>query len=232
MKRETRRIRHGRLGLALHRLQSDCDRASALESPILLLHELGSRSPEEIPNELGSWPGEVWALDMTGHGESDHPTGGGYTIETLAGDVDAALAEIGPATVMGAGLGAFLALLSAGFRPSLVQGAILLPGAGLEGGGPEPVGLAPVVDLSPEIRRLAESAGTDPFALAELSHDVRPPGWAALFVRQARHLSGLDVPIAVCLEPPHPPWLERVVGEKGVMTTSLDRALAAFTRTG
>ena len=54
------------------------------------------------------------------------------------GDVDAALAHLGPSTVLGRGLGAYIALLIAGARPDLVRGAVLADGPGLVGGGREP----------------------------------------------------------------------------------------------
>ena len=50
-------------------------------------------------------------------------------------DADAALAHLGPATVYGRGLGAYVALLIAGARPDLVRGAVLDDGPGLVGGG-------------------------------------------------------------------------------------------------
>ena len=49
----------------------------------------------------------------------------------------------------------------------------------------------------------------DPWALAELSRDVRPPDYATGFARQATQLSGLEWPVAVCARA-RPPWLEAV----------------------
>ena len=69
------------------------------------------------PTTSTRWPGPVWALDFTGHGASTVPRGGGYTAEVLMADADAALAHLGPATVLGRGLGAYVALLLAGARP-------------------------------------------------------------------------------------------------------------------
>ena len=51
------------------------------------------------------------------------------------GDADVALAHLGAATVLGRGLGAYVALLIAGARPHLVRGAVLCDGPGLAGGG-------------------------------------------------------------------------------------------------
>ena len=50
-------------------------------------------------------------------------------------DVDAALAALEPQTLYGEGLGAYIALLTAGARPDRVRGAILADGPGLAGGG-------------------------------------------------------------------------------------------------
>ena len=80
--------------LALHHLRSGPGR------PLLLLHGLAEQSPAAVPAHLDGWSGPVIGLDFTGHGRSTVPSGGGYTSEVLMADVDAALAEIGPATVL------------------------------------------------------------------------------------------------------------------------------------
>ncbi len=208
-------LRHNLVDLALHTLRSGDGAA------LLLLHGLGERSPTRIPPEFESWPGPVFALDFTGHGDSSIPHGGGYTSEILMGDVDAALAQIGASTLAGRGLGAYIALLSAGARPRLVRGAILLDGPGLAGGSARPgTPLVPMPDPG-------AVAPPDPFALVELATDVRPPDYATSFVRQATHLSGLERPISVCtLE--RPDWLRAVVDEPGVETTDLDEALTIY----
>jgi pimeloyl-ACP methyl ester carboxylesterase len=53
-------------------------------------------------------------------------------------DADTALRHLGRATLVGRGLGAYVALLLAGARPTGVRGAILRDGLGLAGGGPRP----------------------------------------------------------------------------------------------
>jgi pimeloyl-ACP methyl ester carboxylesterase len=210
-------LRHNRVSLALHELRAQPGPA------LLLLHGLGERSPERVPAEIASWPGPVFALDFTGHGESTIPAGGGYTAEVLMADADAALAHLGAVTVLGRGLGAYVALMLAGGRPKAVRGAILCDGPGLDGGTPEPA--------EPAITRPdpALAAPPDPFALAELASDVRPPDYAASFARQASHLSGLAQPIAVCAHA-RPAWLAAVLAEPGVAATDLATALASHAR--
>jgi pimeloyl-ACP methyl ester carboxylesterase len=211
----TVRVRNNRIELALHRLRDGAGR------PLLHLHGLGERSPAEVPIRLAEWPGPVWALDLTGHGRSTAPTGGGYYVELLMSDVDAALGHLGEATLYGRGLGAYVALLTAGGRPSLVRGAVLDDGAGMSGVGPEP---GTTIVLSAP---LAPQHGADPYALLELSQDVRPTDYAATYARQAATLSGLDVALAVTAVV-RPPWLTAVAAEPGVETTTLPKALALF----
>jgi pimeloyl-ACP methyl ester carboxylesterase len=208
-------VRHSRIELALHRLR-DGD-----GTPLLHLHGLGERSPDALPDHLAGWPGPVWALDFTGHGTSSVPVGGGYFCELLMADVDAALARLGPTTLYGRGLGAYVALLVAGARPELVRGAILDDGPGLRGGGPEPT--TPYV-----LTEALETAGPpDPYALFELSHDVRPADYATTYARLAATASGLDVALAVCAQV-RPPWLAAVAAEPGVRETDRVGALALF----
>jgi pimeloyl-ACP methyl ester carboxylesterase len=188
---------------------------------LLLLHGLGERSPARVPKDYDSWPGPVYALDFTGHGESTIPRGGGYTCEILMGDVDAALAHTGPATLVGRGLGAYVALLEAGARPKLVRGAILRDGPGLAGGSARPG--TPIVPM-PDPNAVTPP---DPFALVELAVDVRPPDYATGFARQASHLSGLERPISVCTVE-RPDWLRAVVEEQGVEACEVEDALATY----
>ena len=208
-------LRHSRVDLALHRLRDGDGR------PLLLLHGLGERSPAAVPADLAGWPGPVWALDFTGHGASSVPVGGGYYCEVLMADADAALGHLGTATLHGRGLGAYVALLVAGARPDLVRGAILDDGPGLPGGGTEP-GTPYVLDA------VLPAAGTpDPYALLELSHDIRPADYAATYARQATTLSGLDCAVAVCAVV-RPPWLAAVVAEPGVRELSRSRCVELF----
>ena len=213
------RLRHSRVLLALHGLREGRGR------PLMLLHGLGERTPAAAPTECLAWPGPIFGLDFTGHGESALPRGGGYTAECLMGDADAALRHLGRATLVGRGLGAWVALLLAGARPASVRGAILRDGLGLAGGGPSPG--------TPRIPFPNPGAGgpPDPFALAELSNDVRPPDYATAFLRQAIELSGLERPLSVCCAE-RPEWLAAVAGEPGALETQIGEALAHYAGIG
>ena len=211
------RLRHSRVELALHELRPGSGRA------LLLLHGLGERTPAAAPPELAPWSGPILGLDFTGHGESSLPRGGGYTAEGLMGDADTALRHIGQATLVGRGLGAYVALLLAGARPREVRGAILRDGLGLAGGGPSP-GTPQIAFPNPGGR-----GAPDPFALAELARDVRPPDYATAFLRQANELSGLERPVCVCCAE-RPEWLAAVAAEPGAFEARIDEALRHYAR--
>jgi pimeloyl-ACP methyl ester carboxylesterase len=210
-------LAHGRVKLALHMLRE------AKGPTLLLLHGLGHRSPKAVPGWAESWPGSVHALDFTGHGESTRPRGGGYTAEILMGDADAALARLGPCTVVGHGLGAYIALLLAGARPVAVRGAILCDGVGLIGG--------PTDSFAPVLYQVAEAepvdGAPDPWALVELNSDPRPPDYSTMFARLAVSRSTVDPAIAVAAKV-RPAWLAAVAAEPGVVEMSLETALATY----
>jgi len=215
MTRTTERLPNGRLELALHTL------AEGEGRPLLLLHGLGERAPLERPSWTAAWPGPVLALDFTGHGESDVPVGGGYMPESLMADVDAVLAVKGPCTIVGRGLGAWVGLLIAGARPELVRGVVLADGSGLVGGGPQPP--SPYTEVLPA----GPHATPDPYALLELSRDVRPPDYALDFVRFAIEGSELAHPIVVSARN-RPDWLAAVAAEIDVLDLPLAEAVATF----
>lgn len=214
----TTTIRHAKVDLALHLVRDGHG------LPLLLLHGLGERSPERVPEAAGAWPGPVHALDLTGHGASTVPSGGGYTCEVLMADADAALAHLGPLTVLGRGLGAYIGLLLAGARPGEVRGVVLDDGPGLFGGPSAPASPS-IVQLAPDTARRAP----DPYALVELTRDVRPGDYAASFARQAAHLSGLEHPVSVAAKG-RPPWLEAVIDVVGVRELDVPAALADYAR--
>jgi pimeloyl-ACP methyl ester carboxylesterase len=206
---------HARAELALHELRGGDGRT------LLVLHGLAERAPHAVPSYLDAWTGPIYALDFTGHGQSTIPEGGGYTAEMLLADADTALRHLGAATVFGRGLGAYVALLLAGARPDAVHGAILFDGPGLNGGGTGPgssvVSSADLLAVGPP----------DPYAVAELSRDIRPPDYATNFARLATQASPLEHPITVAAVN-RPEWLDAVVREPGVVTLPLERALNAY----
>jgi pimeloyl-ACP methyl ester carboxylesterase len=210
-----RLLRHGRVDLALHQL------ADGRGRPLLLLHGLGEASPPDRPAVTSPWRGPVHALDFTGHGLSTVPAGGGYSCEVLMGDVDIALAELGPCTVLGRGLGAYVALLIAAARTDLVHGAVLADGPGLAGGSTGP--------SSATYYRPAEVDGTapDPFALFELSTDIRPADYAAGFARLVLAMSPMATPLVVAARQ-RPPWLQAVADEPGVVAEPVVEGLARY----
>jgi pimeloyl-ACP methyl ester carboxylesterase len=211
----TQYLMHNRVRLALHAVRGGQGR------PLLLLHGLGERSPTRLPQELSAWPGPVHALDFTGHGQSSVPRAGGYTCELLMADADVALAALGEATIVGRGLGGYIALLIAGGRPEQVRGAILRDGPGLCGGGSTSTSsIIPFVDDT-------QPAPPDPYALIELATDIRPPDYACVFARQAAQFSGLSRPISVCACE-RPGWLAAVVDELGAQASTLPNALALY----
>ena len=216
MTEPVRYLQHMRVELALHTLREGSGR------PLLLLHGLGEATPASVPEHAAAWPGPIHGLDFTGHGLSTVPHGGGYTAEALMSDADAALAELGPSTVVGRGLGAYTALQIAGARPDLVRGAVLADGPGLFGGASgatTPFVLAPA--------GLEAGTSPDPFALMELSRDIRPTDYAMDFLRQAVQLSGLAEPITISAVG-RPDWLAAVASDPGVRFAPLDQALEIY----
>lgn len=212
-------LRHNRIDLALHQL------ASGQGRPLLLLHGLGDRSPRLRPAWTAAWTGPVMALDFTGHGQSTVPRGGGYSSEVLMGDVDSALAHLGPCTVVGFGLGAYVALLVAGGRPDLVQGAVLTDGPGLTGGATQPTSVSV---LPPGLTSASSGSTPDPWALLDLALDLRPPDYATTFVRLAVAASGFDEPLTVVCAS-SAPWLDAVRAEPGVASdTDVATAIARY----
>ncbi len=207
-------LTHNKISLALHELKA------GEGTPLLVLHGLGeSSAPPAEP--WSNWSGPIFGLDFTGHGESTVPKGGGYTCEILLSDVDAALAELGPVTLLGRGLGAYVGLMVAGIRPQLVQGAILADGPGMHGGGGDMTSATWFV--------AADTSGQtpDPYAMFELSNDVRPADYATNFVHLLLAASDLEMPLSVVAKN-RAPWLTAVVNEPGVVAESAAQAFDRY----
>ncbi|MFZ9041935.1 MAG: alpha/beta fold hydrolase [Ilumatobacteraceae bacterium] len=215
----TDHVIHNRVRLALHTLRPG--RVDAARPTLLLLHGLGESSPTQVPDWAADWAGRIVALDFTGHGASTLPAGGGYTAELLMADADVALAHLGEVTIVGRGIGAYIALLLAGARSDLVRGVVLADGPGLSGGPSvatsQPIIVLPNVDRTP-----------DPYALVELGRDLRPPDYAATFARLSVQASDLDEPIVVTAAF-RPEWLSAVAAEPGVgQAATIAEALTRF----
>lgn len=209
-------LQHNRIKLALHQLRP----ATGKGRPLLLLHGLGECTPTSVPHDVESWPGSIWGLDFTGHGESTIPVGGGYSAEILLGDVDAAINHLGAVTLIGRGLGGYVALLAAGARVDAVRGAVITDGPGLTGGSYE--------SSVPQSARLMDQGQTpDPYALHELSRDVRAADYALDFVQYSVANSELAEPINVSALY-RPAWLAEVAAAPGVASLPLGDALNLY----
>jgi pimeloyl-ACP methyl ester carboxylesterase len=213
-----RRIASGRSEIALHELTAGAGPA------LLLLHALGG-SHRDLAPLAAHWPGRVLALDLAGHGESRWPRGGAYTAELHAADADAALQETGDAYVAGAGLGAYVALLLAGARKERVPGALLLPGRGLDGGGPAPRRDQALEVRNAEALRMLDAAtalprpALDPL-LRACETDPRPPEYARAFADAARRLLFAEDGGA------RPPWWEAARGAAAAEAAPAEPAAA------
>jgi pimeloyl-ACP methyl ester carboxylesterase len=209
------RVVHGRVVLEVTALSAPPSPAAVEVPPLLLLHGLFGSSDYWAEARV-EWPAVVYGLDFSGHGRSQRVKGGAYTPELLAGDADAALEEIGRAALAGAGVGAYVALLVAGARPDLVPAAVLLPGLGLEGGGPAPRFEGPLPTLETSAVGEPEGGRHDPL-VRQLSWDVRPPDYARAFAAGASCLLFTEDGT------PRPPWWEaaRGVERARVVTASL-----------
>jgi pimeloyl-ACP methyl ester carboxylesterase len=226
MTESTVMLRHNKIDLALHVLRSEPLDPAVPSRPLLLLHGLGDRSSESVPSWVEAWPGPIAALDFTGHGASTVPASGGYSPEMLMADVDQALAHLTDGdpertiTVLGRGLGAYVALQIAGARAAQIHGVILTDGPGLAGGPTGP---------SSQSFFALETDGTapDPYALVELGRDLRPGDYAVSFVNLANAGAGVSNPITVASSF-RPKWLAAVAESPGVAEASLADALASY----
>ena len=67
----------------------------------------------------------------------------------------------------------------------------------------------------------------DPYALVDLSRDLRPPDYAVLFARFALGQSPIAEPISVAAIV-RPPWLAAVANEVGIIERGIAASLAAY----
>ena len=184
------RLTHGRTEVELHELRTGSG------MPLLLLHALGESSASWDETAMASWPGSVFALDFAGHGASEWVPGNAYVPEHFVAEADLALQAMGPTSecaVVGAGIGAYVALLLAASRTEIVRIAMLLPGRGLEGGGAVPDRknrkITTLQEWETEAARRAEAylPETDP-GVSECEADIRPDDYVNAFAEGARRL--------------------------------------------
>ena len=91
------------------------------------------------------------AIDLTGHGDSDHRDG--YRLETWCAEVAAVIVEAGfvtPPVLVGHSMGGFVATASAALHPDLIGGTIIVD--------------SPIIDIDPEVNAARAS---DQFAHAK-----------------------------------------------------------------
>jgi pimeloyl-ACP methyl ester carboxylesterase len=183
---------HGRVPIELHVL-----RPATEGQPLLLLHALGE-SADSWPDAFLDWNrGPVYGLDFAGHGKSGRVRGGAYYPEYFLADADLALEAIGKSCVLvGAGIGAYVAMLLAGTRPDQIPAAWLLEGRGLAGGGSRPEHELPDVVVASDIEGFerfiattsaAYSSHTDPL-VAQCEGDIRPLDYVESFAGAANDL--------------------------------------------
>jgi pimeloyl-ACP methyl ester carboxylesterase len=181
-----KRLTSGRSEVALHELRGGSGPA------LLALHALGGAA-QDFAALAEHWPGRVLALDFAGHGASSWTRGGSYTPELHAAAADDALRTAGDAYLVGAGLGAYVALLLAGARSAQVPAALLLPGRGLDGGGPLPRYERALPGENNEALRLLDATEATPRPASDpmgrsCEIDTRPPEYARQFADAARRL--------------------------------------------
>jgi pimeloyl-ACP methyl ester carboxylesterase len=201
---------HSRGKVALHEL------ASGPGPTLLCLHAVGGSATDFRGI---AWPGRVLALDFVGHGASSRLRSGAYFPEVIALDADAALTHAGSACVIGAGVGAYVALMLAAARPARVPAALLVSGAGLDGGGELP-------DWSGDRDGFERWSSFDPLlpscdpAVRRLERDVRPCDYARDFALCARRLLFCDD------VEPGPPWWQAAREAPSAVRAAAERSAA------
>lgn len=98
----------------------------AVGQPVVLLHGLGDGEPDWVPvrDQLAATL-RVFALDLRGHGRSDHP--GNYSFELMRDDVLGFLTavDLQHAAVIGHSMGAVVAVLVAQAAPDRITHLVL-----------------------------------------------------------------------------------------------------------
>ena len=123
MQPETLRLT-GRDGLALHALEW-----SREGTAMLFLHGFSNscRVWDDVAPAMAPYY-RVLALDQRGHGDSDHDPEGRYDPESMAGDVEAVLEQlgIGRLVLVGHSMGGRVSIEFAGLHPERLAGLVLV----------------------------------------------------------------------------------------------------------
>ena len=215
--RRSEMLRHGKIDLALHHLRPEptVDGVRHAAAPPRSRRIVADgRCRRASPG--GRVP--IAALDFTGHGRSSVPHGGGYTAELLLADADAALGALDRRRPGAAGDGRRA-------RPRRLHRTAVGRAAGRASCAVRSSPTGPASPAGRPGRRRRASSRSRPTAprptrtrWSNSSRDLRPPDYAASFVRLALGGSPLDEPIAVCAVI-RPEWLVAVANEHGVMTS-------------
>ena len=190
---------------------------------LILIANLGSTSYKFRLFRMGEQGHEV--LGQDGYERvDDHGVVIGDSLDKLESDGVIGsrdeITAVGFKTVLGRGLGAYVALQIAGARAAQIHGVILTDGPGLAGG---PTGPSSQSFFSLE----TDGTAPDPYALVELGRDLRPGDYAVSFVNLANAGAGLSNPITVASSF-QPKWLAAVAESPGVAEASLADALASY----
>ncbi len=116
-------------------------------------------------------------MDMRGHGESDAPKDGGYTLENMASELAACIRSLrlNKPVLLGHSMGAFITLLLAGIHPEIPRAIILEdPPPFWKPGHPSPKDEASRLSLKEWI--LGEKRKTKEELFAEVR--ANNPGWS------------------------------------------------------
>ena len=219
---------HGKIDLALHHLRpapdADGRRHAAAAAPPRPRRGVADRGAL-VRGRRG--PGRSRRSTSRATVGSTMPHGGGYTAEILLADADAAL---GALTVDDPD--AARSRCSAGGSARTSPSSSPAPGRRRCTAPSSPTGPGSPAGRRGRRRRASSrsrpTARTpDPYALVELGRDLRPPDYAASFVRLA--LAGSpSTSRSPCTAMIRPEWLDAVANEHGVMDVPLAEALTAY----
>ncbi len=101
--------------------------------PVVFVHSLAGNAGHWL-RQLEHLHGErrAVALDLRGHGQSDPPRDGDYSIESMAGDIDVVVNALGLQRIVlvGHSMGGSVSIAYAGLHPEKVAGLLLADPSG------------------------------------------------------------------------------------------------------